>query len=204
MSYATISDIEKYLRSGDMLTELARQFYGIEREGDETDGALRSRCRAVIASLSPQPTLRADEVERVDDHTVRERFDLAHTGRTSCHAPNISNVRRPEPAAPPTCAAKMPDARLVLETEEQGIVTLDMYRDPGGSLVTDGLPTKLTVRSWYIVQSKPLDKIDVSVSLVDGKGQQIPRVTYGATCKRCNEHNPHAEARPDFVCYGCR
>jgi hypothetical protein len=29
---------------------------------------------------------------------------------------------------------------------------------------------------------------------------------YGATCQRCNEHNPHA-LRPEsgpFTCYGCR
>ncbi len=29
-------------------------------------------------------------------------------------------------------------------------------------------------------------------------------IAYGATCKRCREHNPHTEARADFVCYGCR
>ncbi len=31
-----------------------------------------------------------------------------------------------------------------------------------------------------------------------------PEITYGATCRTCNEHNPQAEARADFVCYGCR
>lgn len=29
-------------------------------------------------------------------------------------------------------------------------------------------------------------------------------VTYGATCRKCNEVYPHAEWRSGFVCYGCK
>jgi hypothetical protein len=49
---------------------------------------------------------------------------------------------------------------------------------------------------------------DVPVKLVLQEGETVTyaenRVSYGATCKRCNTFNEHAEARADFVCFGCR
>lgn len=31
-----------------------------------------------------------------------------------------------------------------------------------------------------------------------------PIIEYGINCKKCNEYNPYAERKDNFICYGCR